>query len=66
MVARLRVISAKDQKAAAELSSKHGLGASSETYLICAEPLNGALAVDHQSGWSVYDTTRKWAVDDCS
>ncbi len=64
MVAGLRSVSAKDQSAAAELV-EHRLGAASEAYIVCSEPLNGALAVDRESGRAVYDTTVEWADDDC-
>lgn len=45
MVRKLPPASAKDQRAAAELYRQHGLGASSVTYVVCSEPLNGALAM---------------------
>jgi len=66
MVARLSSVSAKDQRAAAELSKKHRFGADAQTYIVCSKPLNGALAVDRQNGRSVYDTGIEWADDDCS
>jgi hypothetical protein len=66
MVARPHVVSAEDKRAAAELSTKHGFGAASEVYVVCSEPLNGALAVDRESGRAVYDTTAEWPDDDCS
>lgn len=66
MVAGLRSTSVNDQRAAAELSNEYMLGAASETYIVCSEHLNGALAVDRQTGRAVYDTTVGWADDDCS
>jgi hypothetical protein len=66
MVARLRAVAGNDQSAAAELFRKHSLGVLSKAYVICSEPRNGALAVDRESGRSVYDTTVRWADDDCS
>ncbi len=66
MVAALRSVSAKDQRAATKLSKKHSFGAASEAYIVCSKPLNGALAVDRESGRAVYDTTVDWADDDCS
>lgn len=66
MVAGLRSVSSRDQSAAGELFRKHRLGAASEGYVICSEPLNGALAVDRQSGRIVYDTIISWTDDDCS
>ena len=66
MVARLRFVSAEDERAAAKLSTEHGFGAASEAYVVCSEPLNGALAVDRKSGRAVYDSTVEWADDDCS
>ncbi len=65
MVAGLRSVSAEEKKAAAALSREHGLGAASEAYIVCSEPLNGALAVDRESGRAVYDTTVEWADNDC-
>jgi len=66
MVAGLRSVSAKDERAAAELSREHSFGAASEAYIVCSKPLNGALAVDRENGRAVYDTTVEWADDDCS
>ena len=66
MVAALRPISAKDQRAAAELSKQHSFGAASEAYIICSEPVNGVLALNRESGRAVYDTTVGWAEDDRS
>jgi hypothetical protein len=65
MVAGLGSVSAEDRRAAAELSRRHGLGAASEAYVVCCEPLDGALALDRDSGRAVYDTTIEWAEDDC-
>ena len=66
MVAGLRSVSAKDERAAVELSRMHSLGAASQVYVVCSEPPNGALAVDWASGRAVYNTTVEWADDDCS
>lgn len=65
MVAGLPSVSAEDKRAAAELSREHGLGAATDAYVVCSDPLNGALAVDRESGRAVYDTTVEWADDDC-
>jgi hypothetical protein len=65
MVAGLRQVSARDRRPAADLSGKHGLGAASEAYVVCAEPLSGVLVLDRRSGRAVYDTTVEWAEDDC-
>jgi hypothetical protein len=65
MVARLGAVSADDKSAAAELFREHGLGAATEAYVVCSEPLSGVLAVDRESGRAVYDTTVEWADDDC-
>lgn len=66
MVSGLRPVSAEDGKAADELSARHGLRSASTAFLVCTGHLNGALAVDRQSGRAVYDTTVEWADDDCS
>jgi hypothetical protein len=66
MVTGLRLISAQDTKAAAELSRANGRAPGAATYVVCSENQNGALAVDHTSGRAVYDTTVEWADDDCS
>lgn len=66
MVSGLRFVSAEDKRSAAELLRGHGFGAASEAYVVCSEPLNGALAVDRESGRAAYDTTIEWADDDCS
>lgn len=65
MVAGLPSVSAEDHRAAAELSREHGLGAATDAYVVCSDPLNGALAVNSESGRAVYDTTVGWADDDC-
>lgn len=65
MVTGLPSVSAKDERAASELSRKHRLGAASPVYVVCSQPLNGALAVDRGSGRAVYDTSVEWADDDC-
>ena len=66
MVAGLRSVSAKDRSAAAELSRDLGLAGSSKAYVVCSEPLNGTLLVNHESGRAVYRTPVEWADDDCS
>jgi hypothetical protein len=65
MVAGLRLVSAKEDDAAATLSEKHGLGLASEVYVVCSEPRNGALAVDRESGRAVFDTTIDWLDNAC-
>lgn len=66
MVAGLRSVSAEDKAAAAELSKDLGLADLSEAYVVCSEPLNGALVVDRESGQAVYRAPVEWAEDDCS
>ncbi len=65
MVTGLRLVSAQDTKAAAELSKANGLAVGAAAYVVCSEHQNGALAVDHTRGRTVYDTTVEWADDDC-
>jgi hypothetical protein len=66
MVTGLRSVSAEDKSAAAELSKDLGLADPSEAYVVCSEPLNGALVVNRESGRAVYRTPVEWADDDCS
>ena len=65
MVAGLRSVSAEDKSAAAELLMELGSEVTSEAYVVCSEPLNGALVVDHESGRTLYKTPTDWADDDC-
>ena len=72
MVAGLRLVSAEDQSAAAELADDVGIGGNSETYVVCSrplnfvsKPLNGALLVRRESGRVVYKTPVEWVDDDC-
>ena len=65
MVSGLRTVSPKDKRAAAKLSREHGFGAASEAFVVCSDILNGVLAVDRESGRTVYDTTIDWTDDDC-
>lgn len=68
MVRGLRAVSADDVMAAAKLSKELRLNSISqgvEAYVVCAEPLNGALLVDRQSGRTVYKTPVDWADNNC-
>ena len=72
MVSGLRLVSAKDQGAAAELAEDVGIGNNSEAYVVCSKPLNmvseplhGALIVNRGSGRVVYKTPVEWVIDDC-
>ncbi|MGI8610945.1 MAG: hypothetical protein ACR2KH_01520 [Sphingomicrobium sp.] len=69
MVRGLRAIPAEDMMAAAKLSKELGLKSVSqgvEAYVVCAEPLDGVLLVDRQSGRTVYKTPVDWAENNCS
>ena len=50
MVEGLRTVSIENERGAAELASAHGFGAASEAYVVCSNPLNGALVVERESG----------------
>jgi hypothetical protein len=66
MVGGLRRVSADDKSAAAELSRELRFSAASEAYVVCSRILSGVLVVDQATGKAVYDTSIRWAEDDCS
>ena len=66
MVSGLRRASADDKTAAAELAREFRFGGASDAYVVCSDIRNGALIVDRESGQTAYDTTVRWADDDCS
>jgi hypothetical protein len=66
MVEGLRPVSIENEGGAAELSRAHGFSAVSEAYIVCTNPLNGALVIDRESGRALYTTAVKWADDECS
>ena len=66
MLAGLRLISAEDKSAAAELSKYLGMEDLSEGYVVCSKPLNGALFVNRENGRGIYRTPVEWVNDDCS
>ena len=66
MVEGLRTVSVENERGAAELASAHGFRAASEAYVVCSNPLNGALVVDRESGLALYTTTVTWVDDECS
>lgn len=65
MVSTLSPISPDDAESAAELSRRLGMPASSESYVVCSDPLNGVLFVERQTGRSAYRTPVGWEDDDC-
>lgn len=65
MVSTLSPVSPDDVESAAELSRRLGMPASSESYLVCSDPLNGVLVVERQTGRSIYSAPIGWADDDC-
>lgn len=65
MVAGFRRISAEDRRLAAELAQELGLGVESDAYVVCSRIQNGVLVVNREEGKIAYDTTIRWADDDC-
>jgi hypothetical protein len=66
MVKSFPSVSVAHQAAASDLSSQHQLAPTSEAYVVCAKPMNGALVVDRESGRAVYTTAVTWADEECS
>jgi len=66
MVEGLRPVSIGKEREVVELSRAHGFAAASETYVVCSNPVKGALVVDRESGRAVYTTAVRWADDECS
>lgn len=66
MVESFPPASVANQAAVSDLSSEHGLAPTSDAYMVCAKPLNGALVVDRESGRAVYTTAIQWADEACS
>jgi hypothetical protein len=65
MVAGMKSPAVDDNANAVALSRSLGFGGLSQTFLVCAKPLNGALVLDRNSGRSVYITPVAWVDDDC-
>ena len=65
MVASLPRANGEDKSEATSVTKDLGLGPKTEVYIICAEPLNGALFADRETGKVVYRTPINWVANDC-
>lgn len=66
MVEELRPVSIENEREVVKLSRTHGFAVESEAYVVCSNPLKGALVVDRESGRALYTTAIRWADDECS
>lgn len=65
MVEGLRPVSIENEREVVKLSRTHGFAVASEAYVVCSNPLKGALVVDRGSGRALYTTAIRWADDEC-
>jgi hypothetical protein len=65
MVEGFPPVSIANRAAASELSTEHGFSPAPVAYAVCANPLNGVLLADRDSGRAVYTTAVKWADEEC-
>ena len=66
MIDGLPSVSTENKAAVSSLANKHGLPLASDAYVVCAEPLDGTLLVDRDTGRAVYTTDIEWADEECA